>query len=144
MLRVPPPCRHHVPAHRYGLPRWRGRLHDRTRSPAGDRRRSIPQAPISEQLHYWLVEVGDGFAAFEGEPAADIMNPMGTVHGGWALTLIDSVTGCACYTTLPTGGLHHRRDQDEFSRPITRKIRPGAGRGRVIAAGRQIVTAEGW
>ena len=104
----------------------------------------FPQAPISEQLHYWLVEVGDGFAAFEGEPAADIMNPMGTVHGGWALTLIDSVTGCACYTTLPTGvGYTTVETKTNFSRPITLKSGRVRAEGRVIAAGRQIVTAEG-
>lgn len=55
----------------------------------------LPQAPISETLCFWIVEIGDGFAAFEGEPGRHLLNPMGTVHGGWALTLIDSVAGCA-------------------------------------------------
>jgi len=55
----------------------------------------LPQAPISQTMAFWIVEVGDGFAAFEGEPGPQLLNPMGTVHGGWALTLIDSVAGCA-------------------------------------------------
>jgi hypothetical protein len=50
----------------------------------------FPQAPISQALTFWIVEVGDGFAAFEGESGPHLLNPMGTVHGGWALTLIDS------------------------------------------------------
>jgi hypothetical protein len=51
------------------------------------------QAPISEHTSFWLVEVGDGFAAFEGETGAHLLNPAGTVHGGWALMLIDSACG---------------------------------------------------
>jgi len=42
----------------------------------------LPQPPISETLSFWLVEVADGAAAFEGEPGAHLLNPMGTVHGG--------------------------------------------------------------
>src|SRR5262249_45722135 len=41
---------------------------------------TLPQAPISRQLSFWITEVGDGFAAFEGEPGADLLNPMGGVH----------------------------------------------------------------
>ena len=105
----------------------------------------FPQPPICERLHYWMVEVGDGFAAFEGDPADDILNPMGTVHGGWALTLIDSVTGCAGYTTLPTGvGYTTVETKSNFSRPITRKTGRVRAEGRVVAAGRQVISAEGW
>src|SRR5271163_844886 len=50
----------------------------------------LPQAPISQVLNLWLTEVGDGVAVFEGEPAAHLLNPVGVVHGGWALTLVDS------------------------------------------------------
>ena len=58
---------------------------------------TLPHPPISQTLTFWLVEIGDGFAAFEGEPGAHLLNPMGTVHGGWAMTLIDSAAGCAGY-----------------------------------------------
>src|SRR5271169_4709773 len=54
---------------------------------------ALPRPPISETLSFSIVEVGEGFAAFEGEPGAHLLNPMGAVHGGWALTLIDSVAG---------------------------------------------------
>ena len=63
----------------------------------------LPQAPISQTMTFWIVEVGDGFAAFEGEPGAHLLNPMGGVHGGWALTILDSVTGSAGFSTLPAG-----------------------------------------
>jgi len=53
----------------------------------------LPHPPISKTLTFWLVEIGDGFAAFEGEPGDHLLNPMGTAHGGWAMTLIDRDTG---------------------------------------------------
>src|SRR5271168_2054950 len=66
----------------------------------------LPQAPISETMSFWITEVGDGFAAFEGEPGQHLLNPMGSVHGGWALTLIDSVGGCAGLSLLPAGSAY--------------------------------------
>jgi len=63
----------------------------------------LPHPPISKTLTFWLVEIGDGFAAFEGEPGDHLLNPMGTAHGGWAMTLIDSATGCAGYSLLSAG-----------------------------------------
>jgi hypothetical protein len=42
----------------------------------------LPQAPISEALSFWISEVGDGFAALEGDPGAPLLTPMGSVRGG--------------------------------------------------------------
>jgi uncharacterized protein (TIGR00369 family) len=103
----------------------------------------LPQAPISQPLSFWIVEVGEGFAAFEGETGAHLLNPMGTVHGGWALTLIDSVCGCAGLSLLPPGmGYTTIETKGNFSRPI----RPDTGRVRaeatVVAQGRQIISVE--
>jgi uncharacterized protein (TIGR00369 family) len=103
----------------------------------------LPQAPISQVLSFWIVEVGDGFAAFEGETGAHLLNPMGTVHGGWALTLVDSVAGCAGLSVLPASvGYTTVETKANFSRPIN----PDTGRvraeGRVAAKGRQIMSAE--
>jgi acyl-coenzyme A thioesterase PaaI-like protein len=61
----------------------------------------LPHSPISETLTFWLVEIGDSFAAFEREPGDHLLNPMGTAHGGWAMTLIDSASGCAGYSLIP-------------------------------------------
>ncbi|SPE31309.1 Phenylacetic acid degradation-related protein [Burkholderiales bacterium] len=103
----------------------------------------LPQAPISKTLSFWLTEVGDGFAVFEGEPGPDLLNPMATVHGGWALTLIDSAGGCAGHSLLPAGAAYATVEtKGNFSRPVT----PGTGRvraeGRVLSQGRQIISAE--
>src|SRR5271170_6665180 len=63
----------------------------------------LPAPPIARTLGFLLVEVEEGFAAFEGDTGSHLLNPNGVVHGGWALTLIDSVTGCAAYSVLPPG-----------------------------------------
>jgi uncharacterized protein (TIGR00369 family) len=103
----------------------------------------LPPPPIGKTLSFRLVEVGDGFAAFEGEPAPDLLNPLGTVHGSWAMALIDSATGCACHSLLPAGTAYTTVETKvNFSRPIL----PDTGRvraeGRVVSKGRRIVSAE--
>ena len=104
----------------------------------------LPAPPISRTLNFILTEVGDGTCVFEGEPTAEFLNPLGGVHGGWALTLIDSVTGCAGHTTLPPGvGYASLETRANFSRAIS----PATGRvratGKVISRGKQIMTSEG-
>jgi|SRR5580693_9161260 uncharacterized protein (TIGR00369 family) len=103
----------------------------------------LPHPPISETLSFWITEVGDGAAVFEGEPAAGLLNPMGGVHGGWALTLIDSATGCAGLSLLPAGhGFATIETKANFSRPITKDTGRVRAEGHVVARGRQIVSAE--
>lgn len=99
---------------------------------------------IGATMGFTLVEVEKGFAAFEGEPSDRVLNPMGAVHGGWALTLIDSCCGCAGHTLLPPGvGYGTVETKVNFVRPIS----PTTGRlraeGRVLAHGRTLITAEG-
>jgi uncharacterized protein (TIGR00369 family) len=103
----------------------------------------LPAAPIAEPLNFRLVEVEKGRAAFEGRPAPNLLNPLGAVHGGWALTLIDSACGCAVHTELDAGtGYTTVETKVNFTRPIA----PGGGpvrcEGRVLSRGRQIATAE--
>ena len=103
----------------------------------------LPQPPISQAMSYWLVEIGEGRAVFEGEPGPQLFNPIGTVHGGWALTIIDSATACAGHTLLPAGvGFTTIETKANFSRPITAQTGRVRAEGRVIAQGKQIVSAE--
>lgn len=105
----------------------------------------FPQAPISAPLTFWIVEAGDGFAAFEGEPGPHLLNPMGGVHGGWALTLLDSVAGCAGLSTLPAGtGYTTIETKGNFSRAITPKTGRVRAEAKVVAQGRQIISCEAW
>jgi uncharacterized protein (TIGR00369 family) len=103
----------------------------------------LPQAPISQVMSFWITEVGDGFAAFEGELGPHLLNPMGSVHGGWALTLIDSVGGCAGHTLLPAGaGYTTIETKANFARPITGETGRVRAEARVVARGRQIISSE--
>lgn len=103
----------------------------------------IPGPAIAKTLSFRLVEVGDGFAVFEGEPGPHVLNPTGTVHGGWALTLIDSATGCAAHSLLPAGSRYATIEtKGNLSRPITLETGVVRAEGRVVSQGRQIISAE--
>jgi len=104
---------------------------------------TLPQAPISQALSFWIAEVGDGSAVFQGDPGPQLLNPMGTVHGGWALTLIDSVTACAGYSLLPAGvGYTTIETKGNFSLPITKDTGRVRAEGRVVGRGRRIISSE--
>ena len=104
---------------------------------------TLPAPPIMEPLTMWLIEVGDGQVVFEGEAGPHLLNPQGTVHGGWALTLIDSATTCAALSLLPAGaGVTTVETKGNFSRPITKDTGLVRAEGRVIARGRRIISAE--
>jgi uncharacterized protein (TIGR00369 family) len=103
----------------------------------------LPQAPISRTLSFWITEIGDGVAVFEGEPGAHLLNPMGSVHGGWALTLIDSVGGSAGYSLQPAGsGYTTIETKANFARPITKETGRVRAEARVVAQGRQVISTE--
>jgi uncharacterized protein (TIGR00369 family) len=105
--------------------------------------RKLPAPPIAQTLSFWLVEVGDGTCVFEGETGKHLLNPLGGVHGGWALTLIDSATGCAAHTLLPAGvGYATVETKANFTRPIKHDTGHIRAEGRVVSRGRQIITAE--
>ena len=103
----------------------------------------LPAPPMARTLTFWLTEVSDGFAVFEGEPGEQFLNPMGGVHGGWALALIDSACGCAGMTTLPAGASYASLEtKANFSRPIAKDTGRVRCEGRVISRGRQILSTE--
>lgn len=104
---------------------------------------NLPPPTISETLNFTLKEVSEGYALFEGTPTAKMLNPLGAVHGGWALTLIDSAAGCAAHTTLPAGvGYTTVETKMNFTRPISPKTGLCRAEGRVIHRGNRIITCE--
>src|SRR5690606_607398 len=103
-----------------------------------------PPPSIAVTLGFTLAEVEEGRAVFVGETSDRILNPLGIVHGGWALTLIDSCTGCAAHTILPGGvGYTTVETKVNFVRPITAGTGQVRAEGKVIARGRTIITTEG-
>ena len=110
-------------------------------SQAGDAAR----APgIGTTMGFELSEVAEGMVVFMGHPSKDVLNPLGTVHGGFVLTLLDSCTGCAAHTVLPAGvGYTTIETKGNFVRAIMPDSGPVRAEGRVVAQGRTIITAEG-
>jgi uncharacterized protein (TIGR00369 family) len=104
----------------------------------------LPAPPISAVLGFRLVEVAHGRAVFEGAPQRAFYNPLGSVHGGWAMTLLDSCAGCAVHSTLAVGlGYTTVETKVNFTRPLDADAGPLRAEGRVISVGRRIGTAEG-
>jgi uncharacterized protein (TIGR00369 family) len=103
----------------------------------------LPPPAIAATMSFRLVEIGDGFAAFEGDAGPHLLNPLGTVHGGWALTLIDSAAGCAAHTLIPAGvGYTTIETKGNFSRPIAPDTGTVRAEGRVVGRGRRIISCE--
>jgi uncharacterized protein (TIGR00369 family) len=98
---------------------------------------------ISHTMGFRLVEIERGRAVFEGAPGPHLLNPLGAVHGGYALTLIDSACGCAVHSELDAGiGYTTVETKANFTRPIDPEGGPVRCEGRVLSRGRQIATAE--
>ena len=103
----------------------------------------LPPVPMGATLGFRLIEVERGRVLFEGRPSAALLNPLGAVHGGWALTLIDSAAGCALHSELEAGiGYTTVETKTNFVRPIAPDASPVRCEGRVLSRGRQIATAE--
>jgi uncharacterized protein (TIGR00369 family) len=103
----------------------------------------LPPAPLGVLLGFAPVEVEEGRVVFAVEPGEQHYNPIGTVHGGLAATLIDSATGCAVHSTLPAGVGYTSIDlQVRFVRPITRDTGRILCEGTVVHRGRRLATAE--
>ncbi|HZB41145.1 MAG TPA: PaaI family thioesterase [Ilumatobacter sp.] len=104
---------------------------------------AIPQPPIGQAMCFYLVEVGDGFVVFEGNPDAQLLNPLGHVHGGFALTVIDSACGAAAHSLLGPGvGFGTIETKGNFCRPITRDTGRLRAEGRVVSQGRRVILSE--
>lgn len=101
------------------------------------------RAPIGETLDFALVDAGHGFAAFEGAPSVRAYNPIGTVHGGYAATLLDSACGCAAHSRLHPGqGYTTLELKVAYHKAITDKTGVMRAEGQVITMGRRVAFAE--
>ncbi|MGH8049605.1 MAG: PaaI family thioesterase [Arenimonas sp.] len=98
---------------------------------------------IAEALQFKLVEVDEGFAAFEGVPGQHAYNPIGMVHGGYAATLLDSACGCAVHASLlPMHSYSTLEIKVAYHKALTDKIGKVRAEGRVISIGKRVAFAE--
>ncbi|HKD14618.1 MAG TPA: PaaI family thioesterase [Candidatus Angelobacter sp.] len=104
----------------------------------------LPVPPIGKVFNFRLAEVEPGRAVFTGQPSFDYYNPIGSVHGGYAATLLDSCMGCAVHSTLPAGvGYTTLEIKVNFVRPILENTGMLRAEGKIISGGKRIGTAEG-
>jgi uncharacterized protein (TIGR00369 family) len=105
---------------------------------------TVPNPPISELMGFHLIEAGQGRAVFEGVPDFQHYNPIGTVHGGFAATLLDSALGCAIFSTLHKGDTWTTLELKlNFVRGLTKETGPVRAEGRIVHRGRTVATSEG-
>ena len=104
----------------------------------------LPRPPISALMNFGLVELGEGYAVFAVEPAEYHYNPIGVVHGGLAMTLLDSAMGCAVHSMLPAGaGYTTLEVKVNFVRAMTAETGRVRCEGKLIHLGGRTATAEG-
>lgn len=105
---------------------------------------ALPQPPIGQVLGFHLIEADNGCAVFEGLPEFRHYNPIGSVHGGFAATLLDSALGCAIFSTLHKGDTWTTLELKlNYVRAMTKDTGPVRAQGRVIHRGRTVATSEG-
>jgi uncharacterized protein (TIGR00369 family) len=103
----------------------------------------LPPPPIAKLLGLELVSADDGVAVFRCEADESVYNPIGSVHGGWVCTILDSAAGCAVQTLLPAGVGY---SSIEIKVTFLRAVRMGSGpievTGRALKLGRRVGFAE--
>ena len=103
----------------------------------------VPFPPIARTMDLLLVGVSDGGAVFQGTPGYQHFNPMGTVHGGWFATMLDSALGCAVHTKMPPGRAYTTAELSvNIVKALTPKVQRVRAMGQVIHCGRQLATAD--
>jgi uncharacterized protein (TIGR00369 family) len=106
-------------------------------------RGEIPFAEIAKTLDFTLMEVSEGRAVFQGTPRTQHLNPLGTIHGGWFATLLDSALGCSVHTMMPPGrGYTTAELSVNYVKGLTPRVARVRAEGKVIHCGRQLATAE--
>ncbi|HYI82567.1 MAG TPA: PaaI family thioesterase [Acetobacteraceae bacterium] len=106
-------------------------------------RRLGRRAGIAESLKFQIVEIEEGLAVFEGAPDAHAYNPIGTIHGGYAATLLDSACGCAVHSRLAAGeGYTTLELKVAYHKALTSKAGLVRAEGRVTSMGRRAAFAE--
>ena len=104
----------------------------------------LPVAPIQELLGFSLDDAEEGRVVFSLQPGEQHYNPIGSVHGGVAATLLDSAMGAAVHSTLPQGTAYVTLEvKFNLVRPITAETGRVAAEGRVVHRGGTVATVEG-
>jgi uncharacterized protein (TIGR00369 family) len=106
--------------------------------------RTLPLNTIARTLGYDVIEAVNGRVVIVAEPDDTLLNPAGTVHGGYSATLLDSCMGLAIQSTLDKGIAQTTLEfKISLVRPITTETGEIRAEGTVLSRGRRVGTAEG-
>lgn len=104
----------------------------------------LPPPPILSLMNLEAVAASEGMAEFRCTPDESHYNPIGSVHGGFVCTVLDSVLGCAAQTTLPAGqGYTSLEIKVNYLRGLTASSGTLTAIGRVTKPGSRACFAEG-
>lgn len=104
----------------------------------------LPRPPITAALGFTVAAVEEGSVTFAFTPAEYHYNPIGSVHGGVAATLLDSAMGCSVHTLLPAGvGYTTLEIKVNYIRPLTAESGEVRAVGSVLHLGAKTAIAEG-
>lgn len=104
----------------------------------------LPAPPFAPTMLIDLVEVEEGRIVFAGRPDFSFLNPMGTVHGGWIATILDSAMGCAVHSTLKPGQIYTTTAMTiNYVRPLTADSGEVRCEARTVHSGARMATSEG-
>lgn len=99
--------------------------------------------PIGDTLEFALVELERGRVVFKGSPSRKVYNPIGSVHGGYAATLLDSACGCAVHSSLPAGqGYTTLELKVSYHRALSETSGPVRAEGKIVSLGRRVGFSE--
>lgn len=100
--------------------------------------------PIADTLDFNLIEIEEGRAVFEGIPGKHAYNPLGSVHGGYAATLLDSACGCAVHSCLKPDQAYTTLElKIAYHRAMTSETGPVRAEAKVITLGKRVAFTEG-
>jgi len=100
--------------------------------------------PIADTLDFNLIEIEEGRAVFAGTPGRHAYNPLGSVHGGYAATLLDSACGCAVHSCLKPDQAYTTLElKIAYHRAMTIETGPVRAEAKVITMGRRVAFTEG-
>ncbi|QEL23118.1 PaaI family thioesterase [Bosea sp. F3-2] len=103
-----------------------------------------PAPPFAGTMDFDLAEADEGRVVFVGQPSPRFFNPLGTIHGGWTATILDSAMACAAHSTLKPGEGYTTL---EMKLNYVRPVMPDSGtvrcEGKLIHRGGSVITTEG-
>lgn len=103
-----------------------------------------PGPPFADAMDFDIAEAEEGRVVFVGKPSARFFNPLGTIHGGWTATILDSAMACAAHSTLKVGeGYTTLEMKLNYVRPVMPESEVVRCEGRLIHRGGSVITSEG-